>query len=242
MKKYYKYEMHMHSFPCSHCGSASAEELVKSAAENGYAGVVFTNHFFKGNTGIPRDLPWAEFVAQYGKDYETAKKLGAELNVQVLFGVEEGLGLGKEVLIYGLLPQVFAAETHFNQMTLPQMSAFVHRHGGLIFSAHPFRNRSYVHFPDEPPQMQYLDGLEGYNAGNNREDDTKAVQFANQNHLVMISGGDVHSAAMFGKAGLAFDELVTDNKQLVAALKAGAFLPIVNGEVVTQITAENVNY
>ena len=65
----YKYEMHLHSKGCSLCSISTAEELITAAKDKGYSGVVFTNHFFRGNTCIDRKLPWESFVSAYEEDY-----------------------------------------------------------------------------------------------------------------------------------------------------------------------------
>ena len=49
--------------------------------------------------------------------------------------------------------------------------------------------------------------------------------------LLRTSGGDVHTTNGVGKAGLAFYERITDNEQLVTALKQGNYKLIINGEI-----------
>ena len=53
---WYRYEMHLHTAPCSLCAVATMEEMVAACREKGYAGFVVTNHFYHGNTGIDRSL------------------------------------------------------------------------------------------------------------------------------------------------------------------------------------------
>lgn len=50
-------------------------ELVDALEAEGYSGAVLTNHFYWGNTGIDRNLPWNEFVKAYEIDYKKCKKL-----------------------------------------------------------------------------------------------------------------------------------------------------------------------
>ena len=64
----YKYEIHLHTNNCSACAISSPEEMVDIAAEKGYSGIVITNHFYHGNTGVDRNLPWEEFVSCFEKD------------------------------------------------------------------------------------------------------------------------------------------------------------------------------
>ena len=52
----YLYEMHQHTVRCSACGRGDPEKTVYALKEDGFAGMVITNHFLHGNTGIDRDL------------------------------------------------------------------------------------------------------------------------------------------------------------------------------------------
>ena len=46
----YKYEMHLHSSLTSKCATSDSVEYVKRAVETGFAGMVLTNHFYRGNS------------------------------------------------------------------------------------------------------------------------------------------------------------------------------------------------
>ena len=59
-----------------------------------YQGCVITNHFYYGNTGVERSLPWPDFVRPYAEDYEALCACAAQYDLDILFGVEEGVGLG----------------------------------------------------------------------------------------------------------------------------------------------------
>ena len=63
----YLYEMHQHTNVCSACGAISPEELIPAMKAEGYAGLVITEHFYHGNTGIRRNLLWEDFAAAYEK-------------------------------------------------------------------------------------------------------------------------------------------------------------------------------
>ena len=52
----YLYETHVHSLNGSLCGKCTPQELVKAYKQAGYAGLILTDHFIKGNTSVPRDL------------------------------------------------------------------------------------------------------------------------------------------------------------------------------------------
>ena len=76
----YKYQIHLHT-ALSRCGRITPEELVEGLYENGYQGTVITNHFFNGNTGVDRDLPWQDFVNEYEKDKELYDEIYREVSM-----------------------------------------------------------------------------------------------------------------------------------------------------------------
>jgi hypothetical protein len=120
----YKFEIHLHSSGCSGCATSDSIELVDAAKNHGYSGVVFTNHFYRGNTALDRKLPWEEFVAAYEEDYLKAKEYGDKIGIKVFFGVEEVFAAGKEMLIYGISPETFKKTPEFRTMNAYEKADF----------------------------------------------------------------------------------------------------------------------
>jgi len=228
----YRYEMHLHTCGCSACGASTAREMVDAAKERGFAGIVFTNHFFRGNSCVDRNQPWKDFVAAYEKDWQDVREYAAQVDIDVLFGVEECYRAGREVLIYGVEPSVIAAEERFPTFTREELADFVRENGGFIAVAHPFRIKSYIPDPDVVEPSECFDAVEIYNAGNPADRNIKAWKYCKTSGLLPISGGDVHSGKNIGKAGLAFSERIRDSRALVEHLKDGDYKLIVNGEIV----------
>lgn len=228
----YKYELHLHTSACSRCAISTSEEMIIAAKEADLSGIVLTNHFFRGNTAINRKLPWSQFAGAYAEDYYNAKKIGQAMGIDVIFGIEEGLSEGKEALIYGLSPEDIIAEPNMPNMSLRELADFVHAHGGLIYSAHPFRDRDYIKNPDLEPDMSCYDSIEVYNRFNTQEANQKAEIFAKKHGLKGIAGGDTHCAANIGATGLAFKQRITNEKELVAALKSEDYKFVIDGEII----------
>ena len=97
----YIYETHMHTSQASACGRSLGREYIPKYMDAGYAGIIITDHFFRGNCGIDRSLPWAERIHLFCQGYEDAREEGAKRNFPVFFGWEENQD-GDEYLIYGL--------------------------------------------------------------------------------------------------------------------------------------------
>lgn len=219
----YKFETHLHTSNCSACAKSTPEEMINAAAEHGYAGIIITNHFYHGNTAVDRNLPWEEFVSAYRDDYLEAKKLGKKKGIQVLFGLEEGFAPGREMLIYGIEPEVFAAHPEFIMMGAMEKTEFIHSFGGICICAHPFRNRGYIPDPDNAPDPNLFDGIEGFNLANQPEENQKAFIYAINNGKFITSGSDTHSADNFGNAGIAFDKPVKNYSTFIKRIKKGEF-------------------
>lgn len=220
----YKFEIHLHSSGTSACGKSTVYEMLDSAKEKGYSGVVFTNHFYHGNTAVDRNLPWDEFVDFYAQEYYEAKKYGESLGLKVFFGIEEVYKRGKEMLIYGLSPELLSSHPELKDMAPDEITDFVHSNGGLTVCAHPFRERAYIPDPDSPPDVTLFDGIECFNFFNKPEENEKAFKFAETTSLFKTSGGDIHKAADLGKAGIAFSEPVETYNDFIKKLKSGDFI------------------
>lgn len=228
----YKYEIHLHSSNCSRCAMSDTREMLDAAKQNGYAGVVLTQHFYGGNTCIARVLDWQTFVGSYIKDFEDAKRYGEEIGIDVIFGLEEGFGEGKEALIYGIEPERFLECEALRGASIEFLSKFVRDNGGIIAVAHPFRHRDYIKNADKEPNAALFDAVETYNHFNTDEENKRADDFAKRHSLLQLSGGDIHAASNFGVAGLLFDVRVKDTKQLADLIKNKKYKLFQNGKIV----------
>lgn len=229
----YKYEMHCHTAWCSACANNTPQEMAEAYFNKGYAGMVITDHFLRGNSAVDRTLPWAEKMQCYYNAYLAAKDWAEGKDFNVLFGLEHHYGDGKEVLTYGVDLDFLLAHENLHELPLCEYSRLVHEAGGFISMAHPFRQAPYIN-PDVLPQPQYLDAAEVFNFHNSDEDNERAVKFAEENGLLTTSGGDEHNndGEGVGMAGIALKAPVKTGEELVAVLKSGDYRLVVNGKVV----------
>lgn len=213
------YEMHQHTAPCSHCGHAEPVKLVNTLKSEGFAGLVITNHFFRGNTGIDRELPWADFVKAYEEDYLALKKAGDEIDFDVIFGVEEHIGNSKEILLYGITPEFLYAHPELRGGELETFSKAVREFGGLVFQAHPYRSRSYIENPQLNLPVELIDGMEVFNACNPVEENLQAAQYAEEHNLLVCAGSDAHYENFEHRFGIACEHRIKDSFELAEVLK-----------------------
>ncbi len=225
----YLYEMHQHTSSVSACAHETPEQVVRGLKAAGYAGMVLTDHFYHGNTAVRRHQAWEDFVRPYEQAYEQAKAVGERLDFDVLFGIEEGVGGGKEVLIYGITPAFLYAHPELRDADLVTLCALVRAEGGLVVQAHPFRVRDYIRAPWEELPADLLDGVEVHNACNDDLSNMRAQAFAEKHGLIEIAGSDAHAADSRGLAGIACAQRIQTEDQLVAVLRDGDYELFVEG-------------
>ncbi len=226
----YKYQMHMHTYPCSKCARMNFEQLLEALSAGGYSGGVITNHFLSGNTGIDRGLKWEAFVREYEKDFEYGKKIAKNYGLNILFGLEENVGQAKEILCYGITPEFLYQHPELRKGGLQRWSMLIHQEGGICVQAHPFRHRDYIRCPGLL-DIQYLDGIEVYNFNNDFADNMSAEQFAAENpNMIFVSGADAHTPEQVCCAGIETEKAIFNEKQLAQVLKQGSYRMIFEKE------------
>lgn len=211
----YLYETHMHTSEGSACAQNTGAEMARAFAEGGYTGIIITDHFFYGNTAVDRSLPWSDWVENFCLGYEHARAEGDKLGLQVFFGWESGYQ-GTEFLIYGLDKQWLLAHPEIRDATVQEQFALVHKGGGMVCHAHPFREASYISeirlFP------AYVDAVEGVNATHSSlaerslhhpEFNDRAIAYAKQHGFPLTAGSDQHNMDMIG-GGMVFPRRLED--------------------------------
>ena len=83
--KSFKYDTHVHTSEASGCARTTGAEMADAYKSKGYDGIMITDHFFNGNSAVPRELPWEEKIDLFCRGYENAKKRGDEIGLTVLF-------------------------------------------------------------------------------------------------------------------------------------------------------------
>jgi predicted metal-dependent phosphoesterase TrpH len=229
MKKYtHKYEMHIHTRPCSGGGS-DIREHIDELIRKGYSGMVVTNHFYAGDTRIDRELSWEDFVDAYRQDYLYGLEYAKGRDFDLLFGLEEHVGCGQEILLYGITPELIAAHPELKRASAERYAEVVHSAGGLVYQAHPYRAREYISRPYPLECLDLLDGIEVYNAGNEPEWNESARVLAEEKGIPCVAGSDGHSVASAGRAGIAASERIRTNGDLVRILKNKEYEIFING-------------
>lgn len=185
----YRYETHMHTVQGSACGVSTGAEHVRFYKERGYQGIFITDHFFRGNTAVPRSGQWKDRIDHFCSGFEDAWNEGQKIGLDVFFGWEENFE-GDEYLIYGLDKQFMLDHPEMERWSRREQYEQVHAAGGCVIQAHPFRMRPYLHAIRVC--TRYADGVEVANAGNTPEQDALAARYVKANGLYTTAGSDNH--------------------------------------------------
>ena len=213
----YRYDLHVHTKEGSACGRSTGAEMAEMYAREGYTGFVVTDHFYTGNTAVPRELPWEEWVDRFCQGYRNAKKRGDELGLDVFFGWEFGLGGGTEFLTLGLGEDWLLANPDVCRMDPAVYSTKVHEAGGFLIHAHPVLEASYVPCIRLFPRL--VDAVEVLNAPKGDFINARAAEYALAYDLTQTAGSDSHNDRWHALAAVSVPRRPTSLSDLISILR-----------------------
>ena len=214
----YKYDLHVHTTEGSNCARSSAANMAEMYAREGYSGFVVTDHFYTGNTAVPRDLPWEEWVDRFCDGYRNAKKRGDELGLDVFFGWEYELGGGTEFLTLGLDADWLLANPDVRRMDPVTYSTKVHEAGGFLIHAHPYLEASYVPCIRLFPRL--VDAVEVLNAPKGDFINARATEYALAYDLTQTAGSDSHNDRWHALAAVSVPRRPSSAADLISILRS----------------------
>ena len=216
--KLYKYELHCHTGCVSRCGRVEPEEIVKLYIENGYDGIVVTDHY-SPMTFTPNWRPQKQ-VDFYLSGYRRMKRAAEKLNPDftVLLGMElRHYGTANDYLIYGVNEDFIYAAGNLMKPWEKKVYDMCRKNGFLVFQAHPFR--AGIRQCDE----RYIDGIEIYNGKTKKALNEKAEAWAKRSGKLMCSGSDFHTKAHTARGGIITKVPIKSNADLLNVLKSQDF-------------------
>ncbi len=208
------WEAHAHTSECSPCGQVPAKTLAEWYIQEGYGGVIVTNHLSDYGFSYVREKSWQEQVLWYYNGYQMVRDAAGD-RMQVLFGAEINFrGDPNDYLVYGMTVEWLLAHPELLDMGVRAFSEEARRNGWLLYQAHPFRNNMRIVEP------ALLDGIEVFN-GNMRHDSRNfiAAQWAARYGLLTIGGSDFHEEEDTARGGFFTGCDITDNRTLIEALR-----------------------
>ena len=231
----YIYETHMHTSEASACAGTPGRDYIEYMIAAGYSGMIVTDHFFNGNSRVPRDLPWADRIEQYCSGYEHAREAAEVVNAvrikgnanadlfTVLFGVEYNFECD-EYLIYGIDKDWLLRNPDILSQSRKEVYDTVHAAGAIMVQAHPYRERGYIEKIHLTPDI--CDGAEIFNAGNPPWQDALAYQYATEHSFLPSAGSDIHRLGQHYMGGMQFPYRIETIDDYVRAFLSGDGTPV----------------
>ena len=217
MKKY-KYETHSHTSEVSKCSRISAVQLVQFYKKIGYSGVCITDHFFNGNTTVPNNLSCEERVELFCRGYQNAYQEGQRIGIDVFFGWEYSY-LGTDLLTYGLDKEWLLNHPEVLSIDTNQYCDLVHKYGGFIVHAHPFREDYYIDMIRLLPRK--VDAVEIDNACRTDFENKLANEYSDNYGLLKIAGSDNHIGPLDRLCGIQVNKRLDSIADMCKAIIEG---------------------
>ena len=208
----FKYETHLHTAEASKCGRSGGAEMARHFASLGYAGIFVTDHFFNGNTAVPRELPWEERVRLFLVGWEEAKRAGEPLGLDVFFAWEWSASPH-------LPPQWLFAHPDADLWPRTQYMETVRRDGGYIVHAHPMRHWNTGSAMPLIPDL--TDAVEVVNASRSDAENEAGAAYARAYSFPVTAGSDIHNTASSRRAGVLSEERFADGAAYMRAVLEG---------------------
>jgi len=191
----YLYETHLHTAGVSKCAVSRGADYIAGYIDKGYSGIIVTDHFFNGHSGLSRKLPWKEWVNQFYRGYEETKEEGDKQGLDVFFGWEETFNECDDYLIYGLDKEWLLDHPEVTTWTRGEQYKAVKEAGGCVVQAHPFRQRWYIE------RLVLSAGcVDAVEVANGAHDDFSfdacACRYAKHIGKPMLTGSDIHDVSL----------------------------------------------
>lgn len=208
-------DLHAHTKGISHCCRIYAPEVLAAAKEHGMDGICLCNHY---QSRYVVDGDAAEFARRYVEEFYATRKLGEEMGLRVLYGIEVTMErhAKEHLLVYGVEEDFPLLNPALYDLTQEQLYRLVHDHGGVVIQAHPLRKG--INVLMDPA---YLDGVEvnchpKYDCTHHEE----LAELARERNWILTCGGDYHADTHRVQCGMYLPETVTDGIALGAYLKS----------------------
>ena len=218
----HKYELHAHTAECDLVAQLSGAELVRAYAEQGYNGMVITDHYFSiFFDWFGKELEGkshCQIIDRWLRGYESARNEGEKIGFTVLPGAEVRIdGTINDYLVYGLELDDLYRLPLLNRLSsidevfdiLPDYACVVH--------AHPFREG----MTGRDPRRFF--GIEVQNGGTESYRNSLARTWAEHYGKAMTSGSDCHGPWAVGKGAIITETPINTPADLTATLRSGNY-------------------
>jgi len=220
----YRIDPHVHTQDCSSCAHVYARELARAYAEDGFDGVIVTDHFCRDTykyLGIELNGRTSRSdILRVFEGYERFAEEGEKLGLKVYRGLEvrfddEG---GNDFMMYGFSDDILMDPDAIFRMGYKEYSKIVRDSGALFIQAHPFRTGCH------PVETSCIDGAEILNLNLNIESyNDKALAWVRENDMIGTAGSDCHRREGAGSAYITTEILPADSMEMARIIRERRF-------------------
>lgn len=216
----FKYDLHVHTKEISPCARLSVEEIIDKYIEEGYSGLVLTEHFRKGYFRKCKREEWKEKTKEFFYSYDRGIEYCKDKDFYIGLGMEISFDHEKnDYLVFGFEKEDYLKNEWMTEMELKDFyNKFKDK--AIIIQAHPHRNKH-----SKLADINYLHGVEINNQNprhNNNNDLTKAVYEENP-RLIATGGSDVHEEEDLCRTGICTNKKITCDEELLRILRNKEF-------------------
>lgn len=222
----YRYELHCHTKEVSRCGRVPAADIVRAYKEKGYDGIVITDHYsdltFRGRSFFCPQ----RHIERYLSGYRNALQAAGD-NFTVLLGMElRFYATVNDYLVYGVSEDFLRNSGNLLGMYQRRFFRMADKNGLLVLEAHPFRA---MH---TPAKRKYLHGCEVFNGKDRNPEINRRAQrwYEKCGFSIRAGGSDFHDYPQLALGGIAVNEPIKSNADLIRVLKSGNFRILNAGE------------
>lgn len=190
------FDLHAHTDRYSACGKMTPEDYINAAKEKCLSGICLTEH----------DKFWPE--NEYMELCKKAKGL------VIINGNEKRCWNGDKIQGDFL---VFGCRVDFEKPTIHQLTEAVHRLGGIVIAAHPFREM--LGISEELIYQADLDAIEVYSSNMELWQTRLACSIAEKMDISVVGSSDAHTKELVAFAVTEFTVPVKNEKDFVNAIK-----------------------
>lgn len=204
-------DAHIHTSAISFCSRVPYDELVRKCVHDGLGAIVLTNHYKSAYINMDFD----EWKKKYVNEFFLTESEGKKAGLKVFFGVEVTPDCSKrnDLTIYGLSCDDVLEAPPLQQMTIEELSDYVHSKNALLYHAHPFRNT-------EPLDGNLLDGTEINCHPLYRTCAEKKVrEYADRFDLRIACGSDYHGDTYKAHCGIWIPEDIVTTDDFVSYIR-----------------------
>ena len=200
------YDFHIHTREYSDCSISSAEEMCQRAVDSGLAGIALTEHDF-----------WRP-----PSELQGLQERFPELTI--IQGMEHSCHEG-HFLVF--LPNPENGDIP-GWCSVLDLIPLVHKYGGIVIWAHPFRFSS-----KRPNWLNHVqpDGMEVASSNMHRQAKAKARKFASDRGILTFRNSDAHHASLVGNYGNELDFSLTSVEDFITYVREHRSKPCGHGVV-----------